>query len=134
MPPGSTIELDGQDIGSRVNNYPVNTGPHRLRAWGDDHIDKETAIEILNAVVPFNIQHCEEPIPRWNFMELSEVKDKSPVPIMADETCCDHHDAKRLIDLKACDLFNIKLGKHKHSPNYRFNLKHSQTDLQPTEA
>jgi len=30
---------------------------------------------------------------------------------MADESCCDHHDAKRLIDLAACDLFNIKLGK-----------------------
>ena len=30
---------------------------------------------------------------------------------MADESCCDHHDAKRLIDLEACDLLNIKLGK-----------------------
>lgn len=30
---------------------------------------------------------------------------------MADESCCDHHDAKRLIALKACELFNIKLGK-----------------------
>ena len=30
---------------------------------------------------------------------------------MADESCCDHHDAQRLIDLNACDFFNIKLGK-----------------------
>ena len=30
---------------------------------------------------------------------------------MADESCCDHHDAKRLIGLKACDMINIKLGK-----------------------
>lgn len=30
---------------------------------------------------------------------------------MADESCCDHHDAKRLIDFEACELFNIKLGK-----------------------
>ena len=29
----------------------------------------------------------------------------------ADESCSDHHDAKNLIDLKACDYFNIKLGK-----------------------
>ena len=25
---------------------------------------------------------------------------------MADESCCDHHDAKRLIDLEACDLLD----------------------------
>ena len=30
---------------------------------------------------------------------------------MADESCCDHHDAKRLIQLGACDMFNLKLGK-----------------------
>ncbi len=30
---------------------------------------------------------------------------------MSDETCCDHNDVQRLIDLKACDLINIKLGK-----------------------
>ena len=30
---------------------------------------------------------------------------------MADECCGDDHDAERLIQLKACDYFNIKLGK-----------------------
>lgn len=30
---------------------------------------------------------------------------------MSDESCCDHHDAQRLINLDACDLLNIKLGK-----------------------
>jgi len=71
----------------------------------------ETALDILNALAPYNIQHCEEPIPRWDFMELAGIRKQSPIPIMADESCCDHHDAKRLIDLEACDLFNIKLGK-----------------------
>ena len=69
------------------------------------------AIEILNVLQPYNIQHCEEPIPRWNFMELPLIKKQSPVKIMADESCCDEHDAKRLFDLNACDYFNVKLGK-----------------------
>ena len=30
---------------------------------------------------------------------------------MADESCGDHHDAERLIQLGACDMINIKLGK-----------------------
>jgi L-alanine-DL-glutamate epimerase-like enolase superfamily enzyme len=69
------------------------------------------AIETLTALAPFNIQHCEEPIPRWNYMDLPMIRKSSPIPIMADESCCDHNDAKRLIDISASDLFNVKLGK-----------------------
>ncbi|MGQ0740161.1 MAG: mandelate racemase/muconate lactonizing enzyme family protein [Bacteroidota bacterium] len=69
------------------------------------------AIETLNALAEFDIQHCEEPIARWKFMRLRKVKKNSPIPIMADECCSDEHDAERLIELGACDYFNIKLGK-----------------------
>ncbi len=69
------------------------------------------AIETLNALHEFDIQHCEEPIARWKFMKLKKVKKNSPIPIMADECCGDDHDAERLIELDACDYFNIKLGK-----------------------
>lgn len=71
----------------------------------------EEAIETLKALAPLDIQHCEEPIARWNFMQLPGVKAASPIPIMADECCGDDHDAERLIALDACDYFNIKLGK-----------------------
>lgn len=69
------------------------------------------AINTLNALHEFDIQHCEEPIARWKFMQLKKVKKNSPIPIMADECCGDEHDAQRLIKLGACDYFNIKLGK-----------------------
>lgn len=87
----------GQDIAIRVD---ANQG------WTVDE-----AIETLNALAPFDIQYCEEPIPRWAFTELGKVRAGSPVPIMADESCTDHHDAKRLIDMQACDMFNLKMGK-----------------------
>jgi L-alanine-DL-glutamate epimerase-like enolase superfamily enzyme len=69
------------------------------------------AIETLNALDPYNIEHCEEPIARWNYMRMRKVKKSSPIPIMADESCGDVHDAERLIKLKACDMINIKVGK-----------------------
>lgn len=69
------------------------------------------AIKILKALHPYNIQHCEEPLPRWNFMKLPLVREQSPIKIMADESCCDEHDAKRLWDIRACDYLNVKLGK-----------------------
>ncbi len=71
----------------------------------------ETAIEVLNALASYDIEHCEEPIAKWNYMELPHVRKNSPIKIMADESCFDHHDAERLAKLNAVDYFNIKLGK-----------------------
>jgi o-succinylbenzoate synthase len=82
-----------------------------LRIDANQGWDIKTAISVLQALKDFKIQHCEEPIARWDFMNLKKVRKKSSIPIMADESCCDHHDAKRLINLKACDMLNIKLGK-----------------------
>ena len=82
-----------------------------LRIDANQGWDPDTAIHVLNRLANENIQHCEEPIPRWQFMEMRRVKDASPIPIMADESCSDHRDAERLIDLRACQRFNIKLGK-----------------------
>jgi L-alanine-DL-glutamate epimerase-like enolase superfamily enzyme len=82
-----------------------------LRIDANQGWNAEEAIETLNALSPFNIQHCEEPIPRWDFMNLPNVRKASPIPIMADESCGDEHDAERLIRINACDYMNIKLGK-----------------------
>lgn len=71
----------------------------------------DAAIQILHALAPYNIQHAEEPIARWKFMDLPKISEVSPIPIMADESCCEPHDAERLIHLKACQRLNIKLGK-----------------------
>jgi L-alanine-DL-glutamate epimerase-like enolase superfamily enzyme len=82
-----------------------------LRIDANQGWSPEVAIRVLKALAGHNIQHCEEPIPRWQFMEMRRVKEASPIPIMADESCCDHHDAERLIEIHACQRFNIKLGK-----------------------
>jgi len=86
------------------NEIPLSIDANQ--GWSVDE-----AIETLNALAVFNIQHCEEPIARWDFMNLSKVKNASPISIMADESCADEHDAERLVQLKACDEFNIKIGK-----------------------
>lgn len=82
-----------------------------LRLDANQGWDVPGAIRVLNALGEANIQYCEEPIPRWAYTKLAEVRSNSPVAIMADESCCDHHDAERLIGMGACDMINIKLGK-----------------------
>jgi L-alanine-DL-glutamate epimerase-like enolase superfamily enzyme len=71
----------------------------------------DNAINVLKALAEYNIEYCEEPILRSRFMELRKVSEASPIPIMADESCGDEMDAERLIQLNACRMFNIKLGK-----------------------
>jgi L-alanine-DL-glutamate epimerase-like enolase superfamily enzyme len=73
--------------------------------------DAVTAVNTLNALAEFDIEHCEEPIPRWNNADLAYVRSKTPISIMADESLFDHHDAYRLASMQACDYFNIKLSK-----------------------
>lgn len=82
-----------------------------LRIDANQGWSKQEAIETLKALQPYQIQHCEEPIPRWDFMSLPEIRKNSPIPIMGDESCGTPQDLKRLIDLQACDSVNIKLGK-----------------------
>jgi L-alanine-DL-glutamate epimerase-like enolase superfamily enzyme len=82
-----------------------------LRIDANQGWDIDGTLLVLNSIKDMNIQHCEEPIPRWQFMDLPLIKKQSPIKIMADESCCDEHDAARLISLNACDLFNAKLGK-----------------------
>ncbi len=108
------VKLGGtkeQDI-ERIKNIREAIGNEiPLRIDANQGWKAEEALDILTALAPYNLQHCEEPIPRWDFMELPRIKKESPISIMADESCCDHHDAKRLIALSACDQFNVKLGK-----------------------
>ncbi|GAC1371483.1 MAG: L-Ala-D/L-Glu epimerase [Hymenobacter sp.] len=106
---GGTLEEDVARIRAiRAGIGPVH--PLRIDANQGWHTP-ENAIVVLRALAEFNIEHCEEPILRQHFMELSRVSAASPIPIMADESCGDEHDAARLIQLRACQLLNIKLGK-----------------------
>jgi L-Ala-D/L-Glu epimerase / N-acetyl-D-glutamate racemase len=90
-------EAVGNDIPIRVD---ANQG------W-----NPATAIQILRDLAPFQIQYCEQPVAHWNVEGLRQVRAASPIPIMADESLFDHHDAVRLVTLGACDYFNIKLAK-----------------------
>ena len=84
---------------------------HPLRIDANQGWSVDTAIAILQALGSYNIEHCEEPIARWNFMDLPKVRAQSSIKIMADESCFDHHDAANLARINAVDYFNIKLGK-----------------------
>jgi len=89
-------------------------------AVGDDMIlridanqgwDFDSAHDALRLMDPSDIQFCEQPMRHWDDFRLPELRQSSPIKIMADESVFDHHDARRLIAAEACDYVNIKFAK-----------------------
>lgn len=69
------------------------------------------AIEALRKLEPYNIEFCEQPMRTYNDSKLPALRSLTSIPIMADESVYDHHDALRLCENNACDYINIKLSK-----------------------
>jgi L-alanine-DL-glutamate epimerase-like enolase superfamily enzyme len=100
-----------QDV-ERVRRIRNAVGPDIiLRIDANQGWDFDTARQTLQAMGPLNLQFCEQPMRYWNDHLMPELRQLSPVKIMADESVFDHHDAKRLIAANACDYVNIKFAK-----------------------
>jgi len=100
-----------EDI-ARVQAVRSAIGPDiAIRIDANQGWDEATAIATLSDLAPFDIEFCEQPVRYRDFEALARVRAASPIPIMADESLLDQHDAVRLVEMGACDLFNIKPGK-----------------------
>ncbi|MGK6352302.1 mandelate racemase/muconate lactonizing enzyme family protein [Parapedobacter sp. DT-150] len=71
----------------------------------------EEAVMALQGLEAFGIEFCEQPMRSYNDHLLPQLRKETTIPIMADESCYDHHDAIRLGDQRACDYINIKFSK-----------------------
>lgn len=83
----------------------------QLRIDANQGWDPETAQQTLLALAPFDIQYCEQPMSYKFDHLLPQLRNASPIKIMADESVSDHYDAIRLIESGSCDFLNIKLAK-----------------------
>ena len=73
--------------------------------------DYNTALATLRALEPLGVQYCEQPIPHWDHSAMRDLRDKTSIPIMADESLFSHRDAFALCRDNCCDFLNIKLSK-----------------------
>lgn len=69
------------------------------------------AIPAARGMAPYEPEYIEQPVD-WRDLEgLAEVRRACGLPIMADEALHDARDVLRAVQLRACDLINIKLMK-----------------------
>lgn len=82
-----------------------------LRIDANGAYDVETAIEISEKLSRFKIDAFEQPIQRGKPEDLARVKTYSAIPVMADESLVTFNDAQTLIEMRACDFFNLRISK-----------------------
>jgi L-alanine-DL-glutamate epimerase-like enolase superfamily enzyme len=82
-----------------------------LRIDANQGWNYDDALSALKEMDRLNIQFCEQPMRTWYDDYLPLLRSQSPIRIMADESCYNHHDARRLIQSRSCDFVNIKLSK-----------------------
>ncbi|MBW8890322.1 MAG: dipeptide epimerase [Fibrobacteres bacterium] len=103
---------DGEEDVERVRSIRAAVGPDiGLRIDANQGWDFDTALRCLRALEPCDVQFCEQPIHHHYDYLLPELRERSPIPIMADESVFNHHDAIRLIEAEAVDAINVKLAK-----------------------
>jgi muconate cycloisomerase len=83
-----------------------------LRADANGAWSAGEAIEQLGRLGQFKLAAIEQPVPAGDFAGVKRVRNESGVPVMADESLVTLEQARRLIDLGACDFFNIRLSKN----------------------
>jgi len=69
------------------------------------------AIARLREMLPYHLSAVEQPVAKADFAGMQQVSEALPIPVIADESLCNEEDARRLIELQACHIFNIRLSK-----------------------
>jgi muconate cycloisomerase len=83
-----------------------------LRADANGAWNADDAIEQLRRLARFKLQAIEQPVRADDLAGMKRVRQESGVAVMADESLVTLDQARRMIDLGACDYFNVRLSKN----------------------
>ena len=97
----STLRLVRDELGDDVD----------IRVDANSAWTPSEAIARLKEMQPYRISAVEQPVAKADFAGLKQVSEAVQIPVIADESLCNEDDARSLIDLKACRIFNIRLSK-----------------------
>ena len=73
-------------------------------AWTAKH-----ALRMIDTLMEYDVEFVEQPLPAHDIEGLRFVRERSPLPIIADESCVTSADIPRLVGV--VDGINIKLAK-----------------------
>lgn len=103
----------GDDLDeARVAAVRESLGPDcSLRVDANGAWDLPTALEKIERLARFRIDSCEEPLGQDHRGALPQLVEISQIPILVDESLVTEADAERLLSLRGCHGFNLRLSK-----------------------
>lgn len=96
----------------RTRAVRAAVGPEiKLRLDANEGWNFIQARHFLERAVPLGIELIEQPLVRSDFEGLKRLRALSSIPIAADESVRGADEARRLAEMQAVDIFNLKLMK-----------------------
>lgn len=83
----------------------------RLRMDANQGWNVNSSINTLKELEKYNVEAVEQSLPYWNFDGSTQIRNKSNINVMLDESIHNPMDAIRAIKQEAADILNIKLMK-----------------------
>ncbi|HZI56175.1 MAG TPA: enolase C-terminal domain-like protein [Verrucomicrobiae bacterium] len=83
--------------------------PIRVDANGAWSVDE--AISQLRQMQRWNVRSVEQPVAAHNLDGMRNVREKTGMTVVADESLCSFLDACSIIQARAADVFNIRIAK-----------------------
>jgi o-succinylbenzoate synthase len=99
----------GDDAGQVAAVRDALGGTARIRVDANGAWSVEEAMRTLEAIAPSDVELAEQPVATME--ELATLRERSPVPIAADESVVTAADARRAAAMDACDAATVKLAK-----------------------
>ncbi len=103
---GTADDLGLLKLAREVLGWEVDLRVDANCAWSADE-----AIRRLREMQPFRLSAVEQPVAKQDFEGLKAVRAATGLPVIADESLCTENEARQLLALGACDIFNIRLSK-----------------------
>ena len=80
----------------------------KFRLDANGSMDLARAIRFCKEVERFNIDYVEQPLPKHELEDLSELRNHTNIPIAVDESLTNCYSAEEIIETQSADIFIIK--------------------------
>jgi len=84
-----------------------------IRLDGNQWYTEKSFLRLIDFLTQkyYMVELCEQPLPKTNYKGLKEIKKRSPMPVILDETVFTAHDLMRVIQEDLGHGVNIKIAK-----------------------
>jgi muconate cycloisomerase len=106
------VGVAGQDDAARLARLRSILGKRiELRLDANEAYPASMVLDGVKPLLPAAPSALEQPVPHAEVEALAALRPRLGVPVMLDESLCGLPDARRAIEQKTADLFNVRLSK-----------------------